>query len=119
MTVKLSCRCGQHIEVNQSAAGQRFRCPSCDILLAVPHVPIVSKVLKSNESVTGIQLTKKNLKRAIMISVALFITGIAMGIMGLGIHEKPVLIIGSILALLGFGWLLTIRSQIRRNQSIR
>ena len=57
--IKIRCRCGQHIEVNRSAAGQTFRCPTCDILLAVPAVPAKSETIKTIEPATSIQLTQK------------------------------------------------------------
>jgi hypothetical protein len=115
MTVKLSCRCGQHIEVNRSAAGQTFRCPTCNILLAVPHVPITSGKIEAYEPVFSIQLTKQKLKQAIIISVLVVISGVVVGISGVAIHKRPVLIIGSVMASVGIGWLLTVRSQTRRS----
>src|SRR5271170_5162007 len=114
-TIKLSCPCGQHIKVNRNAVGQEFRCPACDILLAVPDVPGGPETVEAYEAVTGVRLTKKKLKGAIIISVLMFIAGVVLGITGLGIHKIPVLISGSVVALFGFGWLLTVQFRIGRN----
>ena len=119
MTVKLSCVCGQHIEVNRSAAGQQFRCPTCDILLAVPKVTIAPKRIEANETVTSIQLTKRKLKQAIIISVTMVVGGVVLGITGLEIHKIPVLITGIAVMLLGIGWLWNVRFQIRRNHLMK
>jgi hypothetical protein len=87
-TIRLSCSCGQHIEVNRNAAGQRFRCPACDILLAVPHVSIKPGTVATNPSVTGIQLAKRKFKQAIILSVVTSIAGVVLGVAGVGIHQR-------------------------------
>jgi hypothetical protein len=115
-TIKLRCKCGQHIEVNRNAAGQRFRCPSCDILLAVPKVPVKAKAIEEADPATSIQSTKKEYKQAIILSVLIFIGGIILGVTGVGINRKPVWISGIIVSVIGFGGLLQVKSQIRRNQ---
>ena len=102
--------------MNRSAAGQKFRCPSCDILLAVPNVPIASKKIEANEPVSSIQLTKQKLRQAIIFSVAMVITGVVVGIAGLEIHKIPVLIIGSVVAIFGFGRLLNVRNHLKRSR---
>jgi hypothetical protein len=119
MTVKLSCVCGQHIEVNRSAAGQKFRCPSCDILLAVPTVPITPRKNEANETVTSLQLTKRKLKQAIIISVTMVVGGVFLGITGLRIRKVSVLTTGVVAMLFGMVWLWAVRSQIRRNHLMK
>ena len=36
--IKVDCPCGQSIEVNSDAGGQRFNCPSCGRELTVPQI---------------------------------------------------------------------------------
>ncbi|HYA79094.1 MAG TPA: hypothetical protein VED19_01130 [Candidatus Nitrosopolaris sp.] len=36
--IKFDCSCGQSIEVNSDAGGQRFNCPSCGRELTVPQI---------------------------------------------------------------------------------
>lgn len=112
--IKLRCPCGQNIEVNRNASGQKFRCPSCDILLAVPNVAILPKPVETDETVSVIHLTVRKYRQAILFAVLVFVGGVALGIAGVGIRKIPVQLAGIILALAGFGWLLKVRSLIRR-----
>jgi hypothetical protein len=115
-TIKLSCRCGQHIEVNRTAIGQRFNCPACDILLAVPTILNASKKNDGNETLSSFQLTRKKYKQAIIVSVLIFTGGVILGVTGVAINGKPIWIFGIIVAVTGFGGLLKVKSQIRRKQ---
>lgn len=59
--MKLQCKCGQPIEINDESQGQSFNCPSCQTTLTIPFVKQKS--------------AKWQLPTIIVMSVALLFTG--------------------------------------------
>ena len=112
-TIKLGCRCGQRIEVNRNAIGQKFHCPACNVLLAVPNVPPPRAVIAENQP-SDLELIKSRFKQAILFSLLVFICGMVAAVAGIGVHRRPMLYAGLALAFAGFGGLLWIRFQIRQ-----
>ena len=113
-TIKLRCRCGQHIEVDRNAAGQRFRCPACDRLLAVPYVSVEANTIAEAEP--DLQSTQVAFKKTIVLSILLFVGGVAVAVAGVAIKKKPVLTTGMVVALFAFGGLYRVKLQMRRIQ---
>jgi hypothetical protein len=111
-TIKLSCRCGQHIEVNRNTIGQRFNCPVCNFLITVPNVPLPPAAIAENQS--DLELIKSRFKQTILLSLLIFICGVVVAVAGIGLHRRPMSYVGLALALIGFGGLLWVRFQIRQ-----
>jgi hypothetical protein len=78
-------------------------------------MPIKSKLIEADETISGIHLTSRKYKQAILASVLMFVSGVVLGNTGVAIHKILMQLTGILVALTGFGWLLKIRALIRRN----
>lgn len=70
--MKINCECGQSVEVDSSAGGQTFNCPSCNKPKTVPELVFNSP---TNENVVTIQQTCKRHKARLLMGWVLIGAG--------------------------------------------
>jgi|ERR1035437_151267 hypothetical protein len=85
MIFRLTCQCGQSIEVNADAGGQTFKCPNCGESVMVPEVvlenPFVSHIpqtipIPQRQQVMTIEKTSKAYKGTMLIGSLMMIFGV-------------------------------------------